>query len=102
MDNNPLENQKLVNGKHYPLWQQFVDKKDQHIGSNLIGEGVSTKIIDIKLEPNGDDSAMFNVIGEDFTCGFDVAYGGIDGSRCKDGVLAFSGYAGHQWEIKSK
>lgn len=100
-----MEDEKLINGKHYPLWQQFVDKKDQYIGCTLEdndgGIQAITKITDIKLDPNGDSSAMFTVVGKDFSCGFDVSHGGIDGSRCKDGMLAFSGFAGHQWAINT-
>lgn len=81
-----------VNGKTYPLWGQFVDRKKEWIGGKLIetnldplcgdiGEQGITKITDIKLEPNGDKSAWFEISGEDFNCGFDVHCGGVDGSK---------------------
>ncbi len=101
-----------VNGREYPLWSQFIEKKDQWIGGTLVdfgdshdryfgsGDMVDT-IVDITLTPNGDDSAYFAVIGEKFSCGFDVKYGGISGGGGV-GWINFSGYGGHQWKIKSK
>src|SRR5437870_2251459 len=101
-----------VNGKQYPLWSQFVEKKEQWIGGKLRDSGDSmdravglgtleTEIIDVTLKPNGDDSAFFSVHGKDFTCGFDVQYGGISGSQRK-GWLEFHGYGGHTWWIQEK
>lgn len=94
-----------VNGKHYPLWSQFIDRKDEFIGGTLedletcFGEKCgSTKITDITLEPNGKDSAFFAVVGEDYTCGFDVKYGGVTGGD--KGWLTLSGHAGHTWRFK--
>lgn len=96
---------KEVNGKTYPLWGQFVDRKAEWIGGILqdldlpLDEEMMTKIIDITLEPNGKDSAFFSVEGEEFTCGFDVRHGGIGGDQ-EEGWLTFSGYGGHKWRIK--
>lgn len=103
-----------VNGKEYSLWEQFVEKKKQFIGGVLedygdfIDEMVKgdptstmsvTKITDISLEPNGNDSAFFTVHGEGFTCGFDVSCGGIAGGE--KGWITFNGYGGHKWRIKA-
>lgn len=99
-----------VNGKYYPLWSQFVEKKEKWIGGILIDygdaldrfvdyEGDTTTIKDIELVANGKDSAFFSIIGEDFDCGFDVKYGGIS-SEGEEGWLTFSGYGGHQFSIK--
>ena len=101
-----------INGKQYPLWSQFVERKDEWIGGTLEDFGDSmdraigivgndnskTEIIDITLNPNGDDSAFFSVEGEKFGCGFDVEYGGITAGD--EGWLTFSGYGGHTWRIK--
>lgn len=101
-----------INGKTYPLWEQFVEKEKEFIGGTLqdfgdsfdrqIGmakpDGMSTKITGVKLEPNGEESAYFSVIGEGFTCGFDVQHGGIGAGE--EGWLTFSGYGGHTWRIK--
>jgi len=91
-----------VNGKEYPMWSQFIEKKDKWIGGILedhdMGECVSTKITDITLEPNGETSAFFSVEGEDFGCGFDVKVGGIGSGD--EGWLTFYGYGGHVWRIK--
>lgn len=99
------EANEMVNGKYYPMWSQFVTKKDNFIGRKLTdydhGESFSTEITGVTLEPNGKDSAYFLVVGKEFSCGFDVRHGGIDGSRCKDGILAFYGYGGHVWEIET-
>ena len=101
-----------VNGKKYPLWGQFVGRKQEFIGGVLEDfgdkwdrtmygcEGARTKITDVALIPNGKDSAFFSVAGEDFTCGFDVRSGGItDGA---EGWLTFSGYGGHIWRIQEQ
>ena len=101
-----------VNGKTYPIWSQFVEKQDEWIGGTMedygdamdkiVFDGISMKTIitGIELRPNGDDSAFFEVSGEDFSCGFDVQNGGIIGDE--EGWITFRGYAGHQWRIKQK
>ena len=86
---------KKVNGKHYPLWSQFVDRKNEWIGGLLREDDsdgfAETEITDISLEPNGDESASFYIHGKDFSCGFGVRYGGVDGSRnWGDGWIVFS------------
>lgn len=78
----------LINGKRYPLWEQFVDKKGGFIGEILQDEGFETEIVDVTLSPNGDDSAYFEVHGKEFSCGFDVKYGGL--SSDNEGMLKFS------------
>ena len=103
----------LINGKVYPMWQQFVQKKQEWIGGTLqdfgdsmdksLGitgeEPMSTKITDIKLSPNGLTSAFFEVEGEHFGCGFSTGIGGIGGTQEKPWIT-FSGYMGHKWRIK--
>jgi len=99
----------IVNGKFYPFWGQFVEKQQEFIGGTLEDFGdsfdismgfqtVKTTIKGIELKPNGETSAFFSVIGEDFDCGFDVQFGGITGGE--DGWITFSGYMGHTWRIK--
>lgn len=97
-----------VNGRYYPLWQQFIDKKDQWIGGTLVeltpgyrDSVVETTIVDITLEPNGEDSAFFSIEGVNFSCGFDTEVGGIAGIQDKQrpGGLWFSGYGGHRFGI---
>lgn len=100
-----------VNGKFYPMWGQFVEKQENWIGGTLEdsgdsldallgGETMKTTITGIELKANGIDSAFFSVVGEDFSCGFDVGHGGIVGGE--DGWITFSGYGGHKWRIKPK
>jgi len=100
-----------VNGKFYPMWGNFVENKSKFIGGILDESGDSvdralgfenaqTIITDITLEPNGDDSAYFSVVGEKFSCGFDVHHGGV--TMGEHGWITFSGYGGHSWRIKSK
>jgi len=105
---------KLVNGKEYPLWGQFIDRKEEWIGGTLqeFGDNMDrmihgdnmpeliTTIKDIELRPNGKESAFFAVEGEAFGCGFDVGAGGITAGE--DGWITFSGYGGHMWRIKQK
>jgi hypothetical protein len=107
-----------INGKIYPLWSQFVSRKSEWIDGKLQdfgdpidaalmnqhGKGLyplETTITDIRLEPNGDDSAFFYVVGKDFTCGFDVRCGGIAPESNED-WLAFRGYGGHKWRISKR
>jgi len=102
----------IINGKQYPLWSQFVDRKAEYIGKVLqdFGDpmdraiagsdaGLTTEITDITLTPNGKESAAFSVIGKDFTCAFDVQYGGV--SEGASGWVTFAGYGGHAWRIQS-
>jgi hypothetical protein len=110
-----MEQLKMINGKYYPLWNQFIIKKAKWIGGVLQDEGTQsdpvdmalgeypmmTEIIDIRLRPNGVDSAFFEIVGKDFTCGFDVQYGGISGQQIA-GWLTFHGYGGHIFRINSK
>ncbi len=107
---------RVVNGKVYNLWNQFVDRKAEWIGSILEDPGDAmdaalglseggpsrTTITDITLEPNGKDSAMFHIVGENFSCGFDVGYGGLGGGNREEGWINFSGYGGHSFRIKNK
>jgi len=99
----------VVNGKVYPLWQQFVQHKEEWIGGVVedMGDpidramgytGATGKITDIKLEPNGKDSAMFEIVAEDFSCGFDVRYGGVIGGE--PDWLTLSGPMNSLWRIK--
>jgi hypothetical protein len=94
----------IVNGKEYPMWSQFVERKKEWIGGVLVefdsGEVHKTKITDITLTPNGEESAKFCVEGEDFGCGFGVEYGGVIGGEA--GWVTFEGYQGHTWRIKKK
>lgn len=100
-----------INGKQYPLWSQFVERKKEWIGSILEDSGdpmdrsfgfrgEQTTITDIVLKENGEDSAFFEVIGIDFSCGFDVKHGGIVGGNNEYEWISFSGYNGHKWRIK--
>ena len=96
------KNRMVVNGKEYPLWSQFVERKNEFIGGILedhdMGMYAKTRITDITLKPNGESSAYFSVEGEEFGCGFDIKHGGISGGE--PGWFTFSGYGGHTWRIK--
>jgi len=93
----------IINGREYPMWSQFVEKQNEFKGRILedhdMGEVSSTKVTGIRLEPNGKDSAFFTIDGADFSCGFDVKYGGITGGE--PGWLTFSGYGGHMFRVKN-
>ncbi len=97
-----------INGRYYPLWSKFVHRKAEFIGRKLqdLGEPgepqcEETIITDITLKPNGKDSAMFSVDGEDCGCGFDVKVGGIVPSIQEPGWITFRGYGGHTWRIQA-
>ena len=96
----------MINGKVYPLWQQFIDGKDEWIGGTLqetddMFGTVQTAITDITLRPNGAESAFFSIEGENFGCGFDVRYGGIS-PESVPGVLTFRGPGGLRFQISKK
>lgn len=101
-----------VNGRTYPLWGQFIDRKEEWIGGTLedFGDpmdrrmgykGTVATITDITLTPNGEDSAFFGVHTDEGTFGFDVSVGGIGGDQEKP-WLTFSGYGGHKFRIQKK
>jgi hypothetical protein len=89
-----------INGKHYPLWSQFVERKDEWIGGKLVNEDMGlvaeTTITDIELVPNGEESAFFRICGKDFNYGFDVHYGGVSGERAvpKGTIVLWSSHVG--------
>lgn len=100
-----------INGKEYPLWSQFVERKEEWIGGTLEdfgdsmdrsmfgGDAHNTTIIkDITLRPNGEIHAFFSVDGKDFGCGFSTSVGGI--TKGDEGWITFMGYGGHTWRIK--
>jgi hypothetical protein len=91
----------VVNGRHYPMWSQFVEKKSEWIGGKLhetdnIAGTCETTITDIKLEPNGDDSAMFIIKGKDFDATCDVRFLGIAGKG--NGLILHTQF-GTSWRI---
>jgi hypothetical protein len=89
----------IINGKQYPLWSQFIERKDEFIGGILQEDDEKTVITDIVLVPNS-ESAFFEVKGENFSCGFDVGYGGIIGGDAD--WITFQGYGDHIWRVRSK
>lgn len=100
----------VINGRVYKMWQQFVHKKDEWISGVLremyadrIGH-IDTEIVDVKLEPNGDDSACFIVVGKEFTCAGDVHHLGIGSPDWLDDktFLCLRGFGGHIWGIKRR
>lgn len=93
----------VINGKVYPMWSQFIEKKDQWIGGILHDhECESTKIKDIRLEPNGTESAVFIIEGEDYTCSFDVKHGGVGSPQIYSKGLGFSTSFGISFDICKK
>lgn len=101
----------IVNGKEYKMWGQFIAEKEKWIGGQMHeisdsfprahnGNIPSTTIMDMRLRPNGDDSAYFEVIGKSYSCGSDVRYLGIVSGD--EGWITFSGYGKHTWRIQEK
>lgn len=79
-------------------------RKAEWIGGLLAdtseGSRHETTIKDITLEPNGKDSAMFSIVGEDFACGSDVKYLALGVNRpVKPNVLDFKSSFGLSFEI---
>lgn len=95
--------QQTVLGRTYSLWPQIVAKKSYYIGGVLEDyseqPSARTKIKDITFgEFCG--SPSFQVIGEDFDCGFNVEFGGVNGSHPpQEGSLHFSAAYGLNFSI---
>ena len=101
----PPDSIAVVNGKRYSLWPQFVHRKEEWIGGLLqdldeTGPGpcAPTKIKDITFLPNGSESAMFGVVGEDYECCTDVHHLAVD-PRGEPGWITFFSRFG-SWRIK--
>lgn len=105
--------QRTINGRHYPLWSQFIERKTEWIGGKLMDYGDNfdramaykpheTEITDVTLEPNGEESAFFSIVGKDFTCGFSTEVGGISGGQEGGDWLVFAGYGGQKFKIRKK
>jgi len=98
-----IDESKLVNGKFYPMWQDFVDKQGRFKGWLLLDEDdsfepcVSTFVVGISLRPNGETSAFFEIEGEDYGCGADVSHLGMNAAE--GGGFRFYGYGGHTWTM---
>ena len=99
----------IVNGREYPLWSQFVERKEEWIGGvledlhgGMMGKGdpIETEITDITLMPNGKEHAYFTIEGKDFECGGSTECLGITAGE--KGWLTLCGYAGHTWRFKQK
>ena len=95
-----------IDGKKYPLWSQFVGRKEEWIGGILeeFGDGFSdggtTVITDITLEKE-DDDVYFSILGKDFSETFAVDCGGISGGQHEDDWLHFSSICSN-FRIKRK
>lgn len=96
-----------INGKTYPMWGQFVEKKAEWIGGelqefdNVMGEAPVTEIIDVTLNASGEDSAIISFHGKDYSCGYDVKYCGIAGEG-RPGWLTISSQWGDRFQIRKK
>ena len=100
-----------INGRVYPMWSQFVERKDEWIGGILqeledswpkVADGPFPKtfIHDITLTENGPNAAYFSVKGETYSCGGSTECLGVIGGE--EGWITFSGYGGHKWRIQRK
>lgn len=85
----------VINGKYYPMWSGVIDKKTQwkkiiNIDGGKVAEAT---LHDIRLEPNGDDSAvvMFDVTyeGKRTEWGADVGTIGVTGNNTGHQGLCF-------------
>ena len=87
-----------INGNEYPLWNEFIARKEEFIGKKLVNvteKYTSETIIeDMFLIPNGTESAYFNIKGKDFDCGLDIHYGGFGDSKGEESIISFSSLSG--------
>jgi hypothetical protein len=91
------------------MLEQLVEQKEQWIGGVLEDFGVifptkkpaKTTITGITLNMQRSGNSMyFEIVGEDFGCGFDTSFGGITAGE--NGWLTFHGYDCHIFRIKKK
>lgn len=93
----------MINGKTYHMWEGLVAAKNKYIGKklierdNLCGEARTT-LIDIRLEANGDDSAMIVFEGKKFSDSCDVQHCGIVG-HTNPNVLQIYTTFGASWTV---
>ena len=80
----------IIDGISYPLWNQFVEKKDEWIGGELFEYNYSTIIKDISLTKES-NAIVFRVTGEAFSCAFNIAYGGVVPGN--NDSISFSAYS---------
>jgi hypothetical protein len=98
-----------IDGTSYPMWSQFVEKKDKWIGgileelSGQIGSEASTEITDIGLHknPGSGDTVYFTVYGKKFDESFAVTLGGLSKGENDDWIY-FSTTFGIDFRIKPK
>ena len=94
----------VVNGREYPMWGQFVENKENFIGQEVqnIDMGMTSSMIvtDIRLEPNGEDSAKFVIEGDTNTWFSDIHYIGIGAGE--EGWITFSTTYVGDFRIKNK
>ena len=96
-----------VNGKRYTLWPAIVANKGRYIGGDLeefdgvCGKAMA-KIVDIRFEPNGKDSAMLSVVGDKFTWSADVQFISVGAEMNEPEWLYFYTMWGDRARIRSK
>lgn len=71
---------------HETIWEQFVQQKNKWIGGTVVDLDTDephppTEITDIVFlkPPNQFGCVWFEVIGKEYSCGFNTEYGGIKG-----------------------
>jgi hypothetical protein len=108
-----MTKQAIINGRTYPLWSQFIEQKQKWIGGTLVETGdkmlsrligtkpMQTRIIDIVLRENGTDSAWFEIVGKDFSCGSDVHHLSIPSDQDGNPWLTFE-CCGNRFKIATK
>ncbi len=90
----------LVENKNNYIGWTLIDSGDIiDRGLGLVNKPLTNKVIDVEFSLNKDKtSAFFSIVGNKFTCGFDVEHGGIR-KQINENELEFYGYAGHSFLI---
>ena len=90
----------LSNGRSVPALNCFILDKEEYIGGKLTNSKKTTEIVDIKMEPIGENGAKFIVIGK----GFDMSFTLINGLILKmDGdEVTFHTEGEGVWKINKK
>lgn len=97
-----------INGKTYPMWSQFVEKKANFIGNkmfdvdSMMGAAPETEVVDVELVPNGTDSAMICFRGKDYDCISDVKYCGISSDPQQPNYMVIATQFGNTFYIEGQ
>jgi len=94
------EQDTLSNGRTVPALNCFIVDKKEYIGGTLISSDNTTEIVDIKMEPIGEEGATFIVMGKVFDMSFTLVDGMILRIGGEEAIFHTKGKG--VWKIRKK